>query len=257
MRDLPTTSRLIDRAIVRAHRVNVLGRPYHPYFLLNDLGFAASMLVVHLETRHSEHRWSSFVPFVVTYGAYSVFLFAKRAVTGSASRSLLLDTVLFLLPCYASIAWALALPMAFALDLLARAMSLKIAFCRIGCLLGGCCFGRPTPTGIHYPRAVFVAPVGRRRFAPGVDPRARVFPMQLLDAAANAALFLILICVRVPAGAALPIYFLGYSIFRFMSDLHGRSSARPRRLGLSEAQLIAIVLGVASMLAIAHAGMSQ
>src|SRR5207247_5120259 len=81
---------------------------------------------------------------------YPMFLRAKRAVTGAASRSYLQDTLLFVLPYFALAARAASLPVAATIDLLGMVFPLYLAFTRIGCFLGGCCYGLPSPSGARY-----------------------------------------------------------------------------------------------------------
>ena len=94
---------------------------------------------------------------------------------------------------------------------------------RIGCFLGGCCYGKPSTKGVLYPTSVFESTGhGCRRYSPSPNPDARVFPLQLIEAAAQATLFATLVTLlwQVPstAGSVFWLYLSLYSIVRFVLD---------------------------------------
>jgi phosphatidylglycerol---prolipoprotein diacylglyceryl transferase len=115
----------------------------------------------------------------------------------------------------------------------------------IGCFLGGCCYGRPCGNGVLYPPVLFVSSNnGCRRFAPGPEPGRRVFPIQLVEAVAQLALFVSLACLvwddQQSDRYILLLYLALYAVVRFGLDCHRRTSARPRYGRLSEAQLVCV-----------------
>lgn len=91
------------------------------------------------------------------------------------------------------------------LDFFAPSLALAQAFGRIGCFLGGCCYGRPVEHfGVHYP--------------PGSLPYEELgdvalFPVQLLESASLFALFGL--CVGVPKRFRCAVYLVGVGIVRF------------------------------------------
>ena len=91
-------------------------------------------------------------------------------------------------------------------DLIAPYVALGQAIGRVGCLLNGCCYGKPT-TSFFY--VVF----------PGEEVQR--IPVQVYSAIGLAVLFLVLLHIRkqrFSAGVVLASYFMLYSILRFTLD---------------------------------------
>lgn len=123
-------------------------------------------------------------------------------------------------------------------DTAALALPLGSAIGRIGCLLNGCCGGRPT--GAWYGVVV-------------QGGAGRVWPSQLLDAGLELALFGVLLAlalrVRPRAGTLVWLYLTLYPIVRFAVE-----STRVNPLvafGLTEAQLISVPLFVVGLAGLA------
>jgi methyltransferase (TIGR00027 family) len=182
--------------------------------------------------------------FLATAALYKVFLLFKARFLGIRSRSFLQDTVLFLLPVYAGLNRAAGQPLSAAFDLTGLMLPLYLAIARIGCFLGGCCYGVPWQGGVLYPSSIFQAHEGCRSFRPGADPGRRVFPVQLAEAAGGFAIFAALLRWDIgqprPRGLVLPAFLLSYCALRFSLDFVRRASARPRIGALSEAQVYSI-----------------
>jgi len=143
-------------------------------------------------------------------------------------------------------------------DMMAPALPLGHALGRIGCLLNGCCFGRPWAGafGVVYPGmtadGALNGPLYVQRqlqwVQPGSSTCVPVFPIQAVDAAANVVLCLVLLAAgRRPGwrGQLFPLYLLGYTLLRFCVEF-GRGDHLYRAGGLSSAQWLCLVLlGVA------------
>jgi phosphatidylglycerol:prolipoprotein diacylglycerol transferase len=134
--------------------------------------------------------------------------------------------------------WSLGLPVGRFLDSVAIGVAAGTIFGRLGCLLHGCCGGRPTS-----------GPIGLWLMdADGV--RARRIPTQLLDAAWA---LLLLIGLLVTVGRAPPgvLFFTAavlYGTGRFVTDFTRQQRPPGRRL--SDAQLGALVLVIAGCCAL-------
>jgi len=237
--------RLLDRLIERAHMLRIGRRRLHPYFLLADLGLLVTVVFCALKAATDPEV--RLVPFLAVlagvYASYEgVFIRLKAKFLGTRARSLLQDVLLFILPSFLTGFAVLGLSWRPHLDLLAQALPLFLAFVRVGCFLGGCCYGRPCRWGCLYPPHVHApAPGGCRAFQPGPPPEGRVFPIQLLDSVTQLTLFLLLQLPALDAafaGRRLLLYLVGYAAFRMVSDCWRKVSARPRIGPFSEAQVV-------------------
>ena len=114
-----------------------------------------------------------------------------------------------------------------------------LAFGRIGCLMVGCCHGRPCPWGIRY-RSEH-ADEGFAHYLVGV----RLFPIQALE---SLFVFLVVIAGSVavlrghPAGTAFTLYTIGYGFARFCLEFFRGDSDRPYTLGFSQGQWLSLWL---------------
>lgn len=106
-------------------------------------------------------------------------------------------------------------------------------FGRIGCFLGGCCFGRPTDgvTGVIFaegsiPYEYYGGPVA-------------IHPTQLYEAAYLALLFAVLLCIK---KHPFELYLILYGTGRFFIEFFRGDNRGGFGLPLSPAQLISIIL---------------
>jgi Prolipoprotein diacylglyceryl transferase len=140
-------------------------------------------------------------------------------------------------------------PVGACLDLVSLGLGTFLVFGRIGCLMVGCCYGRPARRGIRYGEAHAHAGFPARLVG---QP---LVPLQLLDSALSLGLVVAGVVVALDyhaPGDVTVLYFGGYGVGRFALELWRGDPARPYFLGVSEAQWTALVLGVA--LAIARPG---
>jgi phosphatidylglycerol:prolipoprotein diacylglycerol transferase len=180
---------------------------------------------------------------------YKVVLEAKAALGKVAARSFLQDCLLVIIPSFLVVSLLFKQPLTLTLAFLGTLLPLYGCLARIGCFLGGCCYGKPSTNGVLYPRTIFEsAGHGCRKYSASPDPGTRVFPIQLIEAAAQATLFGIFVTMAwhfpSTAGSIFWIYLSLYAVVRFVLDFYRTTSARPRYWRLSEAQLICVgVLG--------------
>ncbi|MBN8613919.1 MAG: prolipoprotein diacylglyceryl transferase [Deltaproteobacteria bacterium] len=239
-----------------SHRVRIAGRAYHPYFLATDLGTVA---IAAFSAWFCAWRTElSFPAFLAAFLVMQASYFAVRALRarylGMTSRSFLQDSVLVILPAFAIASVGLGNDILASLDLAALDLALGATFIRVGCFLGGCCYGRVARWGVAYPSRLLVPVRGCRTYTPGEMPAGRVIPIQLFESAFNACAFVALLAWSregAPSGHLLPGYLGAYGLWRLVSDFWRASSARPRRMGLSEAQwaslVVVVVAGVVLM----------
>lgn len=131
------------------------------------------------------------------------------------------------------------LPAAGVCDIAACTIPLMHGFGRIGCFLGGCCYGVPCAFGLTYTHSLVPAADGVPRFL-----------VQLLEATLNWALFIVLsrlLWRGVLRGRLLGVYGLAYPTLRFGLE-YGRGDAyRGFWLGLSTSQWISLGVFAATM----------
>jgi prolipoprotein diacylglyceryl transferase len=181
---------------------------------------------------------------LAAFGTLFGWAYVRRALTGR-ERLVLLEHVWVALAAAAGAAWALDEPVAASLDALAPALWTFLAAGRVGCLLAGCCHGRPATVGIRYPAELV---------AEGFPPHLvgiRLLPVQLLEAVALASLAAAGL-VALPFagnGVVLAGTLAVYAVVRFGLE-HLRGDRRPQLLGLSRNQWTCLIqLAVAILLA--------
>lgn len=246
---------ILDDLVRCSHTIRVFGWRYHPYHLAKDVG-TITLLIFSLwwVSQRPELKFLAFVgAFLTMQMAYLIVRLLKYRIWGIAERSYIQDTIFILLPTYALASLVLGNAIAPAMDLAALDLALGVAFIRVGCFLGGCCYGRPAVWGVRYQEAQLVSVRGCRTYTPSPLPLECVIPMQLFESAFNLVLFITLLIWQLLApeqsdGKILLVYFLAYGCWRFISDFWREVSARPRRAGFSEAQWVSAMVVTGSIL---------
>jgi phosphatidylglycerol:prolipoprotein diacylglycerol transferase len=250
---------LLDFAVDYANRCVVYGVRYKPYWIMSDVAALSALA----------YAWafSSYFPEVSGLGlglgilgallAHKVVLEAKAAFGRVAARSFLQDCLLIIIPTFLAISVVCKQPIDLTFGFLGLLLPLYGSLARIGCFLGGCCYGQPYRFGVLYPRSIFLSRNnGCRRYSPSLDPQCRVFPIQLVEAIAQLTLLVILtLIIRMEPHSAryiFPLYLLLYAIVRFALDCYRTTSARPRYGRFSEAQLVCASAAIITSLTIAY-----
>ena len=122
-------------------------------------------------------------------------------------------------------------------NIIAPVIPLVHGFGRIGCFLGGCCYGieYSGPLAVTYPHNDYVEGLGS----------VSRFPVQLLEALINLVLFLFLFFyAKKPRkdGSLLGIYLICYSVIRFSLEFLRGDVERGILLGISTSQWISLFL---------------
>jgi len=132
------------------------------------------------------------------------------------------------------------LPVWSAADMYAPGVALGHIIGRLGCLLAGCCYGRPTdlPWGITFTSPVAAASAGTPLGIP-------LHPTQIYDAGAEL-LILIFLLVFERRGRPYPgrtwwLYMLLYAVARFIVEIF-RADDRGIILGFSTSQFVSLVM---------------
>jgi phosphatidylglycerol:prolipoprotein diacylglycerol transferase len=125
-------------------------------------------------------------------------------------------------------------------DLFAPGIALGHVIGRLGCLLAGCCYGRPTtmPWGITFTNPVAFANVG-------TPLNEALHPTQLYDAGAELLILGVLLATerkgRPFAGRTFWLYILLYGVSRFVIEFY-RGDDRGMVMGLSTSQFVAVIM---------------
>lgn len=182
--------------------------------------------------------------------AVAVFLglaLATKAVSGR-EQLIYYHHEIAVLACVAAVAALLDAPVLGHLDATALGLAAFLSCGRVGCLLVGCCHGRPARRGIAY---------GERHAAEGFPAYLvgiRLLPVQAIEAMVAIVLLAAgLVALSGAPGDAFGVYVTGYAVARFgLEELRG-DAVRRYWHGLSEAQWTSIAVASA-MSAMAAAG---
>ena len=132
------------------------------------------------------------------------------------------------------------LPVWASADMYAPGIALGHVVGRLGCLLAGCCYGRPTdlPWGLTFTDPVAASNVGTPLGVP-------LHPTQIYDAGAELLILIILLVFerrgRPFHGRTFWLYILLYAISRFIVEIF-RGDPRGMVLGMSTSQVVSLLI---------------
>lgn len=135
--------------------------------------------------------------------------------------------------------WVFKQPILVYLDIMVLGIGTFLMFGRIGCLMVGCCHGRPNSWGVRY---------GIHHVADGFPScmaNIRLFPVQLVESFIVYMIVLSGIVMLSPgskSGLVFSWYLFAYGMGRFFIEFLRGDAERPFRLGLSEAQWTSMLL---------------
>jgi hypothetical protein len=242
------TAAVLDRC-ARLH-IDRRGR-VGSYFVLGCAGFAAAAATAAIAGPRLLGASPAMVALltVVSGATFLAGVKASQVVFGE-ERIVLYELVLLVGGAGAAALRAGGFSVAAGLDVLALGIGVFATFGRVGCFMVGCCHGRPARHGVRYGDAHADAGFPRRWVGRPLQP------VQLAEAAFSLALaagaLAFVAARRSPAGTLAFICLTGYGLGRFALELLRGDSARPQWRGLSEAQLIAVVVAWALVALRAH-----
>jgi phosphatidylglycerol:prolipoprotein diacylglycerol transferase len=145
-------------------------------------------------------------------------------------------------------------------DVLAPSVALGSFFGRAGCLLNGCCYGRPTslPWAIQFPNGSYAwsqqfqeRTMFQGRLVGANDPSFPVHPTEIYDGLLNLALYIFLAWLfrrKKFDGQIFATYLLCYAVTRsFVEYFRGDYTGLHYHLGLTPAQWIGVPIFVAGL----------
>jgi len=146
------------------------------------------------------------------------------------------------------------LPLWKTADVLAPSIALGSVFGRVGCLLNGCCYGKPTnvPWGIHFPNG---SEPWRQHFQENLvgtnDPSLPVHPTEIYDAGLNFLLYLFLAWLfrhKKFDGQVFATYLICYAVIRGVVEIfRGDYTNLHYHLGLTPAQWVGVPIFVVGL----------
>ena len=131
---------------------------------------------------------------------------------------------------------ALKLPYFPYMDVMAFCIPLFHGFARIGCFLGGCCYGIECELGIVYHNALEPSANGVSRF-----------PVQLLESGMEFVLFAVILVLYIKrrlSGKLMYVYLLSYAVLRFLDEFLRGDKIRGFVGPLSTSQFISLLMFV-------------
>lgn len=136
-------------------------------------------------------------------------------------------------------------------DYMIPGISLAHAFGRIGCFLGGCCYGGVTDSifGVRFPEGSTAA-----LMYPGADGKSLpVFPTQLFEAVFGFVLFAVMMVLyKKLRGHFFKTYCFSYGVFRFLAEFLRGDNRGSTGFSLSPSQVMSIVLIVIGILLVLY-----
>lgn len=237
-------NRTLDR-LVRT-RIVVGGRRLPAFTTCGVAGLVlAWVLALALVARRGLPLWPMAVVALAAMATFLALATATKVVTGE-ERLVYYHHEVAVLAAAALVLRLLDRPVLPYLDATILGVGAFLACGRIGCLLVGCCHGRPARVGVRY-RAEHAA-AGFTPYYVGV----RLLPIQAVESlwvlfviAAGAALVW---SGRTP-GSALVWYVVAYDAGRFLFEFGRGDPDRPDRGGFSSAQWLSVLLTVAVVVA--------
>ena len=147
------------------------------------------------------------------------------------------------------------LPLWKSADVAAPTLALAHSIGRLGCTAAGCCYGRPVPNaedvsvGIHFMKdfPFFYIVFPKEAVAPYGIP---LYPTQILEAAGNFLIFLILLLLfrrKHFDGEVFALYMLLYGAERFALEFYRGVTPPIPGIGLTWNQIVALLMMVASV----------
>ncbi len=227
-------------------QVRLLRRPWPAFQVCGCTGLALAILLAVGLVLH--RGLSPLVMAEIVLAAILIFLglaMATKIITGK-ERLIYYHHEIAVMTGTALLLWLWHQPILPYLDATILGLGMFVVCGRIGCLMAGCCHGRPYRWGVCY-REEHATTV----FTPYYVGM-RLFPIQLVESLWVCCIVLVgsgLILSGSPPGTALAWYVVAYDIGRFCFEFVRGDSQRVYLVGFSEAQWTSLILTVAAVCA--------
>ena len=254
---------IIKGGIALLPYITILGRQVSSYSVMGGIGFFSLWLVAWLVTRKQKEIDQNHVPHIALaamaglfIGAHILYGVVNSGILIRAAKDhfSLLHTFWDYVGLFGNIfggmvfygglfgaiigAWwylkALKLPNYPYLDVMAFCIPLFHGFARIGCFLGGCCYGVECSLGFVYHNSLEPSANGVSRF-----------PVQLLEAGLEFVLFAVILILyrkKKLSGKLMYVYLLSYAVIRFLDEFLRGDKIRGFVGPLSTSQFISVLV---------------
>jgi len=219
--------------------IRLLWKTHSSFWVLGATGFVLAVcLGVTLGRSAGRTAWPILAVAAGAAGTFLALVAAAKAITGEERLTFYHHQIAVLI-----VAWVILrladLPILPYLDITILGIGLFAAIGRVGCLMVGCCYGRPHRWGVRY--GSDHADLGFPAPLVGVP----LFPVQIAESLALVGIVAagaVLITGSAPPGSALEWFIVSYAGVRFGLEFLRGDPGRPFVLGFSEAQWTSVLL---------------
>jgi prolipoprotein diacylglyceryltransferase len=219
--------------------VSSLGRTWTSFRLCGYVGLGlAFVLTSVLTVQRGMSIWVMWGVALASVGAFLALAMATKVLTGVESLTYY-HHVVAVLAITAVVLHIANQPVLPYVDLTILGVGLFTACGRIGCLMVGCCHGRPARWGVRY--GVEHAATG----FPGYLVDVPLFPVQAVESLLLLAIVAVgaaLLATGARSGDILTWYIVAYGVFRFCLEFARGDAVRLYLIGFSQAQWTSLIL---------------
>ncbi|HYW47843.1 MAG TPA: prolipoprotein diacylglyceryl transferase family protein [Bryobacteraceae bacterium] len=223
----------LARVEIRAGR-----RLWPPFQVCGSVGLAMAVLLAMTLVRETGLSWMVMAALIAaSIAAFVGLALATKVITGE-ERIIYYHHEIAVILVSVAVLRGLRQPVLPYLDITVLGIGVFLACGRVGCLMVGCCHGRPCRWGIRYGEEHAAA--GFPHYMAG----ARLFPVQALESLwvlAVVAVGAYLVLRGGPPGTAFTWYIVGYGAGRFCFEFLRGDAVRPYFHGISQAQWISVL----------------
>lgn len=227
-------------------RVTLLRRSWSAFHVCAYTGLGLSLLLASLLITRAGLSLRVFaVAALAAVATFLVLAMSTKIITGY-EKITCYHHVIAILVVTAALLRLLSQPVLPYLDVTVLGIGLFQACGRVGCLMVGCCYGRPHSFGVCYGQEHWAA--GFPSYYVGV----RLFPVQAVEACwvlCVVAIGSLLVVCGSAAGTALGWYLTAYAVGRFCFEFLRGDSVRSYFAGFSEAQWTSLLVVCATLCA--------